>query len=272
MEQNEWLPIAQALADGGRERVPHSCGDGDSLLISRDGKEFRAYCFRCKETGFYREQESLAEKLERTARESAADAKARSYISLPESQLPFVDAPLDLKVWFYKMGLSPRMIEELGLYWCPDLGRVVLPIMQDDRVVFWTARALKRTPKWIAPDVPKRGLTARYGVGKGDTIVVCEDPLSAYKVGQVTEAWSLLGTALVDRMAVELLRTGKRVAVWLDDDLGRKNKSNPGQEAAAAIRKRLRAFGADVRNIKSAHDPKYYGRDYIKEKLCGSVT
>lgn len=265
---NEWLPIAQALADGGRERVPHSCGDGDSLLISREGKEFRAYCFRCKMTGFHREQESLAERLERIAREGAADAKARTSISLPEPQLPLEEAPLALKVWFYKQGLSPRMIAELGLYWCPDMGRVVLPIMQDGHAVFWMARALKRTPKWIAPDVPKRGLVARYGVGKGDTIVVCEDPLSAYKVGQITEAWSLLGTALADKVAVELVKSGKRIATWLDDDLGRKNRNNPGQEAASTIRGRLRALGVDVRNITSPKDPKYYGRDYIQEKLA----
>lgn len=268
MELEEWWPQAQHLAVGARVRGDHLCGDPGTLLITRASDHYSAYCFRCGARGYKGEQESLATKLERMKREQQADDEARVSPSLPEPRVyDLSEWPRDDALWFYKMGLSPWMIAELGLYWCPTLGRVVLPIMQAGRAVFWQARAHKRTPKWIAPNIPKRGLVAVFGQGKGDTIVLCEDALSAYKVGRVTEAWSLLGTKVTPSVAAALARSGKRVATWLDDDKGRANRHNPGQEAASGIRSALRAVGIDVRNITSPKDPKYYGPEFIMEKL-----
>lgn len=264
----DWWTHGQHLKDGERVRVEHPCGEGRPLLITRSSNEWNAYCFRCGPLGKYREQESTAAKLERIQREAKAEAVAKATLSLPEprvhtlSEWPERDA-----VWFYKCGLSPWMIAELGLYYCPSLGRVVVPIIQEGHVVFWQARSQTRTPKWIAPDVPKRGLVAVFGEGRGDMIVLCEDALSAYKVGKVTEAWSLLGTKLQPSILKRLMASGKRVAMWLDDDKGRANNRNPGQEAAVAIMRQLRAAGITVRNVKSPRDPKYYGADYIREKL-----
>lgn len=268
LQPNEWLHHAQGLPIGGRARVSHECGEGKSLLITREQEKCTAYCFRCGATGFHREHESLEAKLERTTQELVGEAKARATVQLPEPRVYDTrEWPLNDKVWFFKMGLSLRMIEELGLYWCPDLGRVVLPIMRDDQPVYWTARSQTRTPKWLTPNVPRHGLTARYGVGKGDTIVLCEDPLSAFKVGLVTESWSLLGTKLHNNVLSRLYNKGKRVATWLDNDKGRSNGRNPGQEAAEEIGARLRAFGIDYRNITSDRDPKYYGKEFIEEKV-----
>lgn len=273
LDPKEWLHHATALPVGGRKRVPHDCGDGDSLLITREHDKSTAYCFRCGGTGFYREHESLEAKLERTTRQLAADSAARASLALPEPVV--LDTrlwPQADKVWFFKMGLSPRMIGELGLYWCPDLGRVVLPIMEGGRTVYWTARSQSRTPKWLTPTVPKQGLVARYGVGKGSMIVLCEDPLSAYKIGQVTEAWSLLGTKLHDKVLLELAQQQKTVATWLDDDVGRANGRNPGQEAATEIGARLRSFGIHHKNITSKRDPKYYDSEEIGRKVCTTTT
>ncbi|WAX24077.1 DNA primase [Xanthomonas phage P4] len=268
LPDNDWLPHAERLPVGGRTRVAHECGEGTPLLISREHDKSTAYCFRCGGTGFKREHESIEAKLARIHAEQTSERLVRATVELPEPRVYDTrEWPLDAKVWFFKQGLSLRMIGELELYWCPSIGRVVLPIMEGDRTVYWTARSTTRQPKWLTPNVPKDGLVVRYGVGKGDTIVLCEDPLSAYKVGLVTEAWSLLGTKLHNKAVVALVGSGKRVAVWLDDDRGRSNGSNPGQEAATKIAARLRAFGLDVRNIKSPHDPKYHPPDYIQEKL-----
>lgn len=270
MQEHEWYPQAERLLQGGRTRArgDHDCGDPGTLLITKEGNVWTAYCFRCGATGKRTEQESLAEQLARYEQERNAESTARRTAELPEPRVYTLrEWPRNDALWFYKMGLSPSKIEELGLYWCPDLGRVVLPIFEDGHAVYWTARAHKRTPKWLTPSIPKQGLTARYGVGKGDTIVLTEDPLSAYMVGRCTEAWSLLGTKLHTRHTTALAATGKRIATWMDDDKGRRGGKNPGQEAAQEIGARLRAFGMEVRNIKSPRDPKYYGVDYIREKL-----
>lgn len=268
LPDSDWLPHAERLKIGSRTRISHACGEGNSLLITRSYDKSTAYCFRCGGTGFKREHESLEAKLARTHAEQTSERRVRATVELPEPRVyDTTEWPLRDKVWFYKMGLSLRMIGELGLYWCPSIGRVVLPIIEGDRSVYWTARSSTRQPKWLTPDVPKDGLVARFGVGRGDTIVLCEDPLSAYKVGLVTEAWSLLGTKLHNKVLMQLIERGQRVATWLDDDKGRSNGSNPGQDAAKQIAARLRAFGLDYRNITSPRDPKYYPTDYIEEKL-----
>lgn len=268
LEPHEWLHLAQTLPHNGRVRVPHSCGEGNALLISREHDKSTAYCFRCGATGFHREHESLSERLERLKLEEAADDAARASLELPEPRVYDTrEWPLADKVWFFKQGFSLSMMADIGLYWCPDLGRVVLPITRGDQLLLWQARSQRRTPKWISPDVPKQGLVARYGEGKGDCIVLTEDALSAYKVGLVTEAWSLLGTKLHPSVLKELIQSGKRIVTWLDNDTGRANGANPGQEAAAQIGARLRAFGVPHRNIVSDHDPKQYNPDDIRRML-----
>lgn len=272
LDDSEWVQYATALKDGERTRVQHDCGEGESLLITKRGTEINAWCFRCGAKGYKVEHESIDAKLKRIAAESSADASVSATVELPSPREYDTKVwPQDAKVWFFKMGLSLRMIADLGLYWCPAIGRVVLPIMRGDRAVYWTARSARRAPKWLTPTIPKDGLVAKFGEGKGDTIVLCEDPLSAYKIGQVNECWSLLGTKLHPKVLQDLINSGKRIAVWLDDDVGRSNGKNPGQDSAAKILARLRAFGLQTRNITSPRDPKYYDLDYIKEKLYGEA-
>lgn len=275
MQDSEWLAEAQRVLVGSttHARMQHHCGIDQSVMLTKEGGTLSAYCHRCGTWGKHTEQESLADKLARLTAEKAADDVARCSVDLPEPRVyTLKDWPKADALWFYMMGLSPQKIEELGLYWCPSLGRVVLPIYEADRVVFWTARSQTRSPKWLGPHVSKDGLTAKYGCGRGDTIVLCEDPLSAYKVGLVTEAWSLLGTKLRYSTAKELINSGKRVAVWLDDDQGRKNMRNPGQESSRLIRQQLGMFGVDAVNIRSPRDPKYYEPEYIQEKVHAALV
>ncbi|WWO60236.1 DNA primase [Xanthomonas phage SB3] len=267
MPPEEWLATAQRLLVGRKSaRMQHHCGVDDSIMLTSEGGVLSAYCHRCDTFGRYQEQESTADMLARLAAEKEATDLVRQSVELPEprvytlSEWPKADA-----LWFYKMGLSPQKIAQLGLYWCPKIGRVVLPITVDGRVVFWTARSQTRSPKWLGPRVDKVGLVARYG--QGNLIVLCEDPLSAFKIGLVTEAWSLLGTKLRPSTAMELARDGRPVVVWLDDDKGRKNLKNPGQDSAAKIRQQLGVLGVETRNVTSDRDPKYYEPEYIKEKL-----
>jgi hypothetical protein len=273
LELSEWYPQAAGLSVGQRRRGDHDCGDPGSLLLSRDDTGYMAYCFRCGGRGTKKEQESQEKRIARLAHEENADSNARLSVELPTPRVYTLrEWPQAAALWFYKMGLSPSKIAELRMYWCPDMGRVVLPIFEADQPVYWTARSHTRTPKWIGPRLPKDGLAAKFAVGKGDTVVLCEDPLSAYKVSSVTESWSLLGTKLHSRHIAELMAARKRVAVWLDDDVGRRGGKNPGQQAAREIIARLRAVGLEVRNVKSERDPKYYNHNYIEEALHVRVS
>jgi hypothetical protein len=136
----------------------------------------------------------------------------------------------------------------------------VLPVLgPSGGVLFWQARAVdKRQPKYLAPPVDKSLVIPMYG--RADSVTLTEDLLSAYKVGLVGEAWSLLGTSMSSHVLGSLLSRGCKVNVWLDPD-------GPGQRAATKVLAKLRAVGIEARNILSDRDPKLIHREQIKELL-----
>lgn len=270
LDPKSWLPKAQDLQPGRRKRVDHDCGSGRTLLLSRDQDGLKAYCFRCNEHGRHRVEESLADKAARLERLRVGDAHlhrgvAHGAVNLP---LPAVHGvpewPEKVRLWLYKAGLGAPEIARLGAYYHPPSDRVVLPVLDaSGRPVFWQARALDgRQPKYMAPAVDKSAVFPRWG--SADTPTLCEDILSAFKVGLVAEGWAILGTRIPAVMLSELLRRGSGCSVWLDPDPA-------GQRGAHKIIKQLSAFGIPCRNIVSDKDPKLLFRSEIKEHLCPST-
>lgn len=261
MNDEEFVPQASRLSIGRSVRVKH-CNNNRTMLISRESNKLSAYCFRCKERGYYEERESLQEKTARLRAARAKDEQAMAVADLPEPRVySSKEWPEKAGLWLYKAGFSPSMIKKLGAYWCPHVERVVLPVFDGKKVIFWQARSIDRKPKIISPRMPRRGVVAKYGAG--DTLVLCEDALSAFKVGQVTEAWALLGTSLLPAALSDILAASKPVVVWLDGD-------EPGRAAAAKIIKTLRAYGVQVRNVVTEKDPKLHAKEEIKARLYDS--
>lgn len=263
IDPREWLKQAQSLREGESRRVAHVCGDGTPLVIAHEVGYWRAYCHRCHEPGRVdKPAESLAEKLERRRKEAAVAADLQRSVRLPQPMN--FDArtwPMAARVWLYKAGLSNHHINQLGAYWHEPSGRVVLPIFEGEDVVYWQARdpLWKRgsdRPKYLNPKVDKADLVAAYG--KGDPLVFTEDVLSAFRVGQVTEAWSLLGTQLTTQVAAKI--GDREVAIWLDPDAA-------GRKASRTVRKALAMMGVPFRIIKSERDPKLLS----KEDICNLV-
>lgn len=270
MPTEEWLPQALRLLVGGRTvgRGDHICGQPGSLMLSREGAELSAYCFRCGGTGFHRERESVEQQRERMQREQAAERFVRQSVSPPEpTAVPMNEWPRELAAYFYSMGVWQPRATELGMYYSEEARRVILPIREGDETVFWLGRSQTMKPKWLGPQVKKRGLFAKYGGTLGRYVCITEDPLSAYKIGLCCMAWSLLGTKLHARHAAELMRLGRPVVVWLDDDHDHYSGVNQGQVAASAIVAELKAYGLVVHNMTSPKDPKYYSRNTLQEML-----
>lgn len=234
-----------------------------------EGNTYRAFCFRCNEPGTIKgPEESLAQKLARIEALRSADQQYQAGADLPLPRLSAVAEWPDLaRLWFYKAGLSAEDIGKLGAYYHAPTRRVVLPVMQGGRCVFWQARALDKghSPKYMAPDVDKARVLPRWGTAASVTLT--EDILSAYKVGLVGEGWCLMGTSLSAHTLSELMRRRCRVNVWLDNDLPPVHPVNRGQIAAARVGKQLRAMGLTVRNIVAPRDPKLMSRADIKELI-----
>ncbi|QYD70860.1 toprim domain-containing protein [Paraburkholderia edwinii] len=166
-------------------------------------------------------------------------------------------------MWLLKASCGAPEIAQLGAYWHAPSARVVLPVADDGELVYWQARDPSWTrkserPKYVNPEVNKERLVARYG--SGDEIVLTEDILSAYRVGQEGEGWSLLGTNLTNGVLARLIDERKPVAVWLDPDAA-------GRKASRDITQRLSACGIPNRVIRSLRDPKLLSRRQVRIEL-----
>lgn len=251
-----WLPQAKALSMGQRRKVPHDCGDGLAMIVEHQSTGYRAFCFRCNESGFVGKVPTLAE-MQEARRRKAEDAALRYAPTLP---MPMVQEPrewpLEARLWLYKASLHDRWIKEAGIYYHPPTQRVVLPVAEDGKLVYWQARAVMpgQVPKYINPSVDKGKIVPVFGTG--DEVVLTEDYLSAYRVGKVTEAWSLLGTHMKDGVLARAVRDHRPFIVWLDPD-------EAGRSATRKIVRHLRTVGVQVSTISTDRDPKLLTHEEI---------
>jgi len=246
---------AERLQPGQRARVEHDCGPGRVLLLSNKDEGYSAWCFRCGESGFIpHPTPSLSERLAALERARNAEVRASSSVALPDPAVCNPQAwPSPARVWLYKAGLSNDDIVQLGAYYHPPTGRVILPVYKDGQPVYWQGRDVawtrkSRSAKYINPPVDKSKLCAKYG--SGPVIVLTEDILSAYRVARVTEAWSLLGTALAPGVLIDLIQQGKPVIFMFDPDAG-------GAKAVRDATAALTLLGIQHATAKPHRDPKY---------------
>jgi DNA primase len=226
------------------------------------------YCHRCGDKPWHpKPMPTLAERVAAKAQQRSVEEAMRYEVRPPmPANFDVPSWPLAARVWLFKAGLFLSDIATLGAYYHEASKRVVLPVTEQGKLVYWQARLVEGVgSKYINPVMDKSNLVACYG--EGSAIVLTEDILSAYRVGQEGCAWSLLGTKLSTPVLARLLKEGKPVLVWLDDDHGRVN-GNPGQKAAATIMRTLSNVGIQCHNIVTSKDPKLLSRVEIKEVLC----
>lgn len=265
LDNEGWLPEAKRLRVGTKRRVPHDCGDGTVMIVEHKPDKYTAFCFRCNEGAVERKQPTLSDMVE-ARRRTAQDASLSHATALP---VPTVTSPREwpreARLWLYRAGLHDRKIMELGFYYHPTTQRVVLPVVEDGRVTYWQARAVMpgQAPKYINPRVDREAVLPRYG--EGSMVVLTEDILSAARVGEVTEAWSLMGTAMKAPVLARLSMEDRPVAVWLDPD-------SAGREGAAKVLRSLRSLGLRCFNVVSTKDPKLLSKQEILECLSASYT
>ena len=261
-----WLPQAQELALGQRRRTDHDCGGGRTLLVEHKDTGYSAWCHRCSDKGWYpHPQPSLAERIARLNAVRAAESTAQA-CSAPPVPTEFNPSlwPLPARVWLYKAGFSNDTIQEHGFYYSEKLDRVVLPVVNEaGAVVYWQARGFDPArPKYLNPQIDRP--LAYYGTGP---LVLCEDILSAARVGEVARGVACLGTSLPDRAIAAVAResAGRAVCLWLDND-------KAGRGGLARIGSDLRLAGVDVLPIRSPLDPKLYPRSIIQEFIQSAST
>lgn len=254
LERKTWIHLIDQVPDRASRRFDHVCGPGKVLQISQEGGKYRAFCYRCNEGDSYERQRSLQELVDSLRQSREADLLCSGARGCPTPATHDVDAwPKQAALWFYKAGLSRADIGKLGAYYHAPSRRVVLPIPAcAEHAGWWQARALDKhqLPKYLGPtDADRSKVCPRFG--EGNTIVLTEDILSAYKVGKsaAAQGWCMMGVRCTPWVMHQLQRSRADIAVWLDPD-------KAGQDAARKVLRELRQYGLSCRNIVSLRDPK----------------
>lgn len=262
IKPEDFREVGERLSIGKSVRVPHWCGEGRVMIVSRKDEGISAHCFRCNDNGWISSRLSLAERIERLDRLREEEGHVSPELPRPIER-DVREWPRKARVWLYKAGIGNDYIRRLGIYWCPRLERVVLPMHESGEIVYWQARNPfdDGRAKYINPKVPRP--TPKFG--QGPVLVLTEDYLSAAKVGLVTEAWSLLGTSIDESQALDVLATGKPVLVGLDPD-------PPGRRGAAKVTQMLRLFGVQAAARFMDRDPKLHSRREIQKWLANFTS
>lgn len=253
-----WLDLVKDLTPGGKRRV------ADGQTVSFNGESYFLYDFREKDGELWKPELSPAEKLALIrARQEAQEAAAAS-CDLPVPQVLHPgDWPVAARVWLYKAHFNNDMIRELGIFWHPDMRRVVLPLNMLDGSKAWVARKTEVMdgPKYLAPGGMYRGGGAVVSVGS-DTLVLTEDILSAWRVSGAckVDALAILGTTIGNQELAIIASSYKRCVIWTDPDAA-------GRDGRRKLYLRLGRFGTEVSLRITDRDPKLYSDEELKELL-----
>lgn len=270
----DWLGLAKNLPEGTSKRFVHECGSGKACIITHNKEYYSFYCFRCGERHYQKKEFSLPEwvRKEQVKQEIAATKRAKhdkgfkSIEDLDYLKLTAEFAKFDINAltWLFKAGITEDLAKKYKIMYSEAMHRVFLPVfnLAGDLVYYQLRGFDPKKPKYINP--AKNGKIHFYaGEVTEYPLVLCEDILSAIKIGQVTRACALLGTDMSPRLLTNLMIDG-RALVWLDPD-------EAGQHKARKHYQTCLALGIRAKNIISLRDPKLYCVDDIKQLLSDSL-
>lgn len=202
-------------------------------------------------------------------KELEAYAALRGDLELPEDfdyNIPAVGL-----AWMLKAGWNDVMIEHYGVGWSAAMGRVVIPIYdEDDDLCGVQSRAVynDQKPKYLN----KTGWGYSSVMFWSDAelmfeeevapvwCVLTEDIMSAGRVGRIQPAVASLGTSLTPQAAAAILEQHQKIMIWYDND-------DAGIRGANKARRALELQGGDVLIIRTEFDPKKYSNEEITQHI-----
>jgi len=251
---------------GEGHRYNHDCSNkyDKSLIVTRTREGWVWYCHRCKEAG-------MRDLSGRSMKEKAQFI--RSLNVQPIKTLKDMRLPLDFTseipgaglVYLYTRGLHDIDIKKWKIGYSPKYDRVIFPVYDGKKLVFYTGRTTskvtKENPKYM--NVYQSGRKEVYFIAKGIfnvDVVIVEDIVSAIRSSYTLDAFAMLSTHIPETLMLELANHYTTIYLWLDPDK---------RDKCVKLRRRYRAFGMNVRLIRSDKDPKFYDNKEIRRFIYG---
>jgi hypothetical protein len=156
--------------------------------------------------------------------------------------------------WLYRYQVTDKEIHDHGICWNPAKDCLVLPVFDGSRLVVTNSRYFGDNPdhpKYVTKGYKNQHF--KLFPRDGNTLVLCEDYLSALRVGRKYSAIPLLGAHVPLDLVLPLLGRYSCILVWLDPD-----KRLEAIKAANRISQYISS-----RAVLSDRDPKEYTDEEI---------
>ena len=221
-----------------------NCPSSDAYWVYEDG---HGYCFSCKTVTRPSTKTMVEKRFQSTGMGHNPD---NATTVIDTSSWTSRIAPVAL-AWLSKYGITANEIKENDIYWdttSSGLVFVVDWISQTDgskvpKVI--SIRAFSPTsPKYLTKG-KKQDSKRVWGISS-KRLILCEDIVSAIKIGRTTSSKALLGVSL-PLVVLDIAKNYDRIDVWLDPDK---------RLEALTMSNTLKQFGIESSPIYTQNDPK----------------
>ncbi len=229
---------------------------GNNLAVYSDG---HSYCYGCAYYGH--PPDSLVNMGKKLYKYSIDSEKRYEFGNVTRNyRLP--DVCLS---WLRNYSISDDDIRTHGFFWDAEKSLLVMPVLDADRIVLTASRYFGTNPDY--PKYVTKGYKANHfklinPKDPTDVYVLCEDYLSAIRIGRVANAIPLFGAHAPRELILNLCAKRPRLRFWLDRD-----------KALEAVRQasRARQYIPNCATIVTELDPKEYSDQQIKSIIDESI-
>jgi len=192
------------------------------MVVERKRDGVYAKCFRCGLFGSTREGRVRSFFSKEKGVHDGADISGGSLTMPHDSEGDIRAWPSKARLWIRQARVTDDEVKRYGISYSNRLGRVVLPVWCGGVLVGYQARKIHEGdegPKYYTrTSEPERMVFTVDNDNHSDTIVLCEDVLSAIRVGRFMPAGAILGTS-TSNYSLSLLTGDKKYAIiYLDYD------------------------------------------------------
>ena len=230
----------------GKKQCPKCASSGndrsrDNLALYSDGGQ---HCFSCSYHVRGSNQPRLHEHTQTKPKEL-------------DYNIPF-DATTDLPAlaieWLRDYHITLNDLIRNKIMWSEQMQWLIFPIMYKSEIVGFQARNFNKAKpyKWYTKFKKK---DYNIVLGQGNNIVICEDIVSAIRVGHHAVTVPIFGSLISTELLLELKAMNKPVKIWLDRDKARE---------AIRYSQKANAQGLRCSVIITHEDPKCYTSEIIK--------
>lgn len=229
------------------------------LVVTRYEDGWVWFCHRCRQGGRKRLNSLAPSRLLSFLQSTNLISKGPADVCLPKDYT--VDIPPAGLAWLYQYEINDAEILRYDIGYSPASHRVIFPVYQDGKLVFWIGRLVGQkptaeNPKYFSP-VPKKDIY--FTIDRdGPVVAIVEDIISAIKVARVCAVVAVIAAYVPDQLVFSLLKNYQTVALWLDYDKTQK---------MFKVVMRQQMLGHDIFMVPTFKDPKCFPDNEIKSLI-----